>query len=98
MTAPKILIADSISQRGIDELSREGGLDIAIKPGLSETDLIEIIPEFSAIVVRSQTKVTADILEAGQNLRLLRPPPRCRDHGDVWCATPPRRGLAYTAA
>src|ERR1700731_1942840 len=59
MTVPKILIADSISQRGIDELSREGALDITIKPGLSETELIEIIPQFSAIVVRSQTKVTA---------------------------------------
>src|SRR5437762_8622765 len=71
MTAPKVLIADSISQRGIDEFSREGALDITIKPGLGETELIKIVPEFSALVVRSQTKVTADVLKAGTRLRVV---------------------------
>src|SRR5439155_17900774 len=71
MIAPKVLIADSISQRGIDELSREGALDITIKSGLSETELIEIVPEFSSIVVRSQTKVTANILKAGKSIRVV---------------------------
>src|SRR5438094_7967934 len=71
MTAPKVLIADSISQRGIDEFSREGAFDITIRPGLGETELIKIIPEFSALVVRSQTKVTADVLKAGGRLRVV---------------------------
>jgi D-3-phosphoglycerate dehydrogenase len=96
MTAPKILIADSISQRGIDELSREGGLDIAIKPGLSETELIEIIPEFSAIVVRSQTKVTADILKAGKSLRVVGRAGVGVDNVDVEAAT--RRGVVVLNA
>ena len=91
MTAPKILIADSISQRGIDELSREGALDITIKPGLSETDLIEIIPEFSAIVVRSQTKVTADVLKAGSKLRVVGRAGVGVDNVDVEAAT--QRGV-----
>ena len=91
MTAPKILIADSISQRGIDELSREGALDITIKPGLSETDLIEIIPEFSAIVVRSQTKVTANILKAGKSLRVVGRAGVGVDNVDVEVAT--QRGV-----
>jgi D-3-phosphoglycerate dehydrogenase / 2-oxoglutarate reductase len=91
MTAPKILIADSISQGGIDELSREGALDITIKPGLSETDLIEIIPEFSAIVVRSQTKVTADVLNAGGKLRVVGRAGVGVDNVDVEAAT--RRGV-----
>jgi len=96
MTVPKILIADSISQRGIDELSREGGLDITIKPGLSETDLIEIIPEFSAIVVRSQTKVTADILKAGKILRVVGRAGVGVDNVDVEAAT--RRGVVVLNA
>jgi D-3-phosphoglycerate dehydrogenase / 2-oxoglutarate reductase len=96
MTAPKILIADSISQRGIDELSREGGLDITIKPGLSETDLIEIIPEFSAIVVRSQTRVTADILKAGKSLRVVGRAGVGVDNVDVEAAT--RRGVVVLNA
>jgi len=91
MTAPKILIADSISQRGIDELSREGALDITIKPGLSETDLIEIIPEFSAIVVRSQAKVTADVLNAGGKLRVVGRAGVGVDNVDVEAAT--QRGV-----
>ena len=56
---PKVLIADSISPRGIEELSRDGALDVATKTGASEAELVKIIPDFSAIVVRSQTKVTA---------------------------------------
>ena len=91
MTAPKVLIADSISQRGIDELSREGTLDITIKPGLSETELIEIIPEFSAIVVRSQTKVTANILKAGKSLRVVGRAGVGVDNVDVEVAT--QRGV-----
>src|SRR6266481_5173244 len=96
MTAPKVLIADSISQRGIDEFSREGALDITIKPGLSETDLIEIIPEFSAIVVRSQTKVTADILKAGKSLRVVGRAGVGVDNVDVETAT--RRGVVVLNA
>jgi D-3-phosphoglycerate dehydrogenase / 2-oxoglutarate reductase len=96
MTVPKILIADSISQRGIDEFSREGALDITLKPGLSETELIEIIPEFSAIVVRSQTKVTADILKAGGKLRAVGRAGVGVDNVDVEAAT--RRGVVVLNA
>src|SRR5436190_3111749 len=91
MTVPKILIADSISQRGIDELSREGGLDITIRLGLSETELIQIIPRFSAIIVRSQTKVTADVLKAGTSLRVVGRAGVGVDNVDVEAAT--RRGI-----
>jgi D-3-phosphoglycerate dehydrogenase / 2-oxoglutarate reductase len=96
MTAPKILIADSISQRGIDEFSREGALDITVKPGLSETELIEIIPEFSAIVVRSQTKVTEDILKAGKSLRVVGRAGVGVDNVDVEAAT--QRGVVVLNA
>src|SRR6266513_2928952 len=96
MSPPKVLIADSISQRGIDELSREGALDITIKPGLSETNLIEIIPEFSALVVRSQTKVTADVLKAGGKLRVVGRAGVGVDNVDVEAAT--RRGIVVLNA
>src|SRR5437763_4948925 len=96
MTAPKVLIADSISQRGIDELSREGALDITIKAGLSETELIKIVPEFSALVVRSQTKVTADVLKAGGKLRVVGRAGVGVDNVDVEAAT--RRGVVVLNA
>src|SRR5207247_10846988 len=71
MTPLKVLIADSISQRGVDELLCDGALDVTIKTGLSEKELIEVIPTFSALIVRSQTRVTADILNAGTKLRVV---------------------------
>ncbi len=96
MTAPKVLIADSISQRGIDEFRREGALDITIKPGLGETELIKIVPEFSALVVRSQTKVTADVLKAGGKLRVVGRAGVGVDNVDVEAAT--RRGIVVLNA
>src|SRR3954470_17535876 len=91
MTAPKILIADSISQRGINEMTRDGALDVSVQTGLSEAALIALIPEFSGIVVRSQTKVTAAIVHAGARLRVIGRAGVGVDNVDVEAAT--RRGV-----
>src|SRR3954447_12832420 len=91
MPAPKILIADSISQRGIDEMTRDGALDVSIQTGLSETDFIGIVPEFSGIVVRSQTKVTAPVVNAATQLRVIGRAGVGVDNVDVEAAT--RRGV-----
>src|SRR6188508_2449652 len=91
MTRPKVLIADSISQRGIDELAREGALDVTIKTGLSERELTDLIPEFAGMVVRSQTKVTSEILNAGNKLRVIGRAGVGVDNVDVETAT--RRGV-----
>jgi D-3-phosphoglycerate dehydrogenase len=91
MTVPKILIADSISQRGIDEMTRDGALEVSIQTGLSESRLIEIVPEFSGIVVRSQTKITAPIVNAGPRLRVIGRAGVGVDNVDVEAAT--RRGV-----
>jgi D-3-phosphoglycerate dehydrogenase len=91
MNLPKVLIADSISQRGIDELSRDNALEVTIKTGLSETELVDLVPEFSALVVRSQTKITANILNAGARLRAVGRAGVGVDNVDVEAAT--RRGI-----
>jgi len=67
----KVLVADPVSQRGIDELAAGGALEVTVNTGLPEAELIKIIPEFSALVVRSQTKVTAAVLEAATNLKVV---------------------------
>src|ERR1700730_5726442 len=91
MRPPKVLIADSISPRGVDELSRDGALEVSIQTGLTESELVKIIPEFSALVVRSQTKVTAQILNAGARLRVVGRAGVGVDNVDVETAT--RRGI-----
>jgi len=96
VTPLKILIADSISQRGIDELSRDDQLDVEVKTGLSEQELVGVIPAFSALIVRSQTRVTADILNAGSKLRVVGRAGVGVDNVDVETAT--RRGVVVLNA
>src|SRR5947208_2547084 len=91
MIPPKVLIADSISQRGIDELSRDNALDVTIKTGLSEKELVDLVPQFIALVVRSQTKVTGNVLNAGAQLRVIGRAGVGVDNVDVETAT--RRGI-----
>src|SRR5438552_8646765 len=91
MTSPKVLIADSISQRGVDELARDGMLDVSVQTKLSPVKLIEIIPEFAALIVRSETKVTGEVLNAAKKMRVVGRAGVGVDNVDVETAT--RRGV-----
>ena len=91
MKSPRILVADPISQRGMEELARDGALEVTAQLGLPEAELIKLIPEFSGLVVRSETKVTAAILEAGAKLRVVGRAGVGVDNVDVETAT--RRGV-----
>jgi D-3-phosphoglycerate dehydrogenase len=75
----------------VDELCRDDAIEAVIKSGLSEKELVDLIPDFSALVVRSQTKVTADILNAGAKLRVVGRAGVGVDNVDVETAT--RRGI-----
>ena len=91
LSTPKVLVADPVSQSGVDELSSGGALEVVVQTGLPEAEIIKIIPEFSAIVVRSQTKVTAAVLEAATNLKVVGRAGVGVDNVDVDAAT--RRGV-----
>lgn len=91
MQVPKVLVADPVSQRGVEELSSGGALEVIVKTGLPEAEILKIIPEFSALVVRSQTKVTAAILEAAKNLKVVGRAGVGVDNVDVDAAT--KRGV-----
>ena len=96
MTAPKVLIADSISPRGVEELSRDQAINVVVKTGLSEAELLKIIPDFNAVIVRSETKITARVLEAGKSLRAIGRAGVGVDNVDVETAT--RRGIVVLNA
>jgi len=84
---PKVLVADPVSQRGVEELAANGSLEVVVKTGLPEAEIIKIIPEFSALVVRSQTKVTAAVLEAATKLKVVGRAGVGVDNVDVEAAT-----------
>lgn len=68
---PKVLVADPISSKGLEVLSAGGDLDVVVQLKLPEEELIKVIPAFSGLVVRSQTKVTAPILKAAKALKVI---------------------------
>jgi len=67
----KILVADSMDKDALDAMRAIPGFDVTVKTGLAEADLVKTVPGFQAIVVRSATKVTRPVIEAGPDLRLL---------------------------
>ena len=93
---PKVFVADPISQRGIDELSRDGALEVHVQTGLSEVELVSTIGDAAALIVRSQTKVTAPVLHAAKRLRVVGRAGVGVDNVDVETAT--RRGVVVLNA
>lgn len=91
MEAPKILVADPISERGVSELATGGALDVTVKTGLKEDELIAIIPAFAGLVVRSQTKANAKVINAATKLKVIGRAGVGVDNVDVEAAT--KRGI-----
>ncbi|MEI6429090.1 MAG: phosphoglycerate dehydrogenase [Pseudanabaena sp. ELA607] len=86
---PKVLVSDPIDQVGIDILSQVATVDI--KTGLPQDELIAIIPEYDAIMIRSGTRLTKEIIEAGKNLKIIGRAGVGVDNVDVPTAT--RQGI-----
>ena len=70
-TPMKVLIADHLSEDGITILKSEPGLQVDVKTGLSSKDLAAIIGPYEGLVVRSATKVTAEVIEKADRLKVI---------------------------
>jgi D-3-phosphoglycerate dehydrogenase len=81
----RVLITDPISEEGIDVLVKEAQVDI--KTDLKPEGIIAIIGDYDALMVRSQTKVTAAIIEAGKKLQVIARAGVGIDNVDVEAAT-----------
>ncbi len=66
----KILASDKLAKEGLD-LLKKSGFQAEMITGLAEDELCKIIGEYDALVVRSETKVTAKIIEAGKKLKII---------------------------
>ena len=67
----KVLISDNLGQVGIDMFAQEDGITVDVKTGLSPEELQGIIGAYDALVIRSATKVTASLLAAASNLKVV---------------------------
>lgn len=85
----KVLVSDPIDQVGLDILAQVAQVDVQI--GLPEDELVKIIPDYDALMIRSGTKVTAKIIEAGEKLKIIGRAGVGVDNVDVPTAT--RKGI-----
>ncbi len=90
----KVLVADALSKEGIDIMKAVAEVDI--KTGLKEAEIIAIIGNYEGLVVRSQTQVTAPIIEAGKKLIIIGRAGVGVDNIDLEAAT--RRGILVVNA
>jgi D-3-phosphoglycerate dehydrogenase len=94
MTPPvpfKVLIADDLSPRGVEILRACKSITVDVKVGLKPAELAAIIGGYHGLVVRSATKVTAEIIERGRELRIIGRAGIGVDNIDVKAAS--RRGI-----
>ncbi|MCL5946643.1 MAG: phosphoglycerate dehydrogenase, partial [Chloroflexi bacterium] len=81
----RILVADKVAEEGLALLGKIATVDI--RTGLKEADLVEIISDYDALVVRSETKVTAAVIAAAKRLLVVGRAGVGVDNVDVEAAT-----------
>ncbi len=67
---PKVLISDKMSPLAV-ECFKAAGVEVDVKTGLSPAELIACIGDYDGLAVRSSTKVTAEVLAAADNLKVI---------------------------
>jgi D-3-phosphoglycerate dehydrogenase len=65
----KILVADKLSQVGIDWLKEQSDVEVAVQAGLSPVELAKIVGEYDGMIIRSGVKVTAEVLASPGKLK-----------------------------
>ncbi len=91
-TTLKVLITDKIAREGVNLLHEQlPGVQIDERLGLSPEQLKAIIGDYSALIVRSETRVTSDVLAAATNLKIVGRAGVGVDNIDTEAAT--RRGI-----
>ena len=67
----KVLVSDKLAPQGLEILERAPGLEVDYRPGLAPEALLEAIREADGLVIRSGTRVTAEVLDAAEKLPIL---------------------------
>lgn len=66
---PRILVPEKVSPDGLALLTPH--FDVDNRVGLSAEEVLSSIPNYEGLIVRSETKVTAEVLKAGKNLKVV---------------------------
>lgn len=83
----KILISDKMADEGVEILTAVDGFEVDVNTGLKPEELKAIIKDYDAIVIRSATKLKADIIEAADKLKFIGRAGVGLDNVDIQAAT-----------
>ena len=67
----KVLVSDALAAEGLEVLRQAQGLEVVDRPGMPPAELLEAIADAEGLVIRSGTKVTADVIAAAKQLRVI---------------------------
>ena len=87
----KVLVSDLLSQQGLDVLTENGDFEVDVILNLSHEALLDRIADYHALLIRSATKVTADVIGAARQLKVIGRAGVGVDNIDVQAAT--RNGI-----
>ncbi len=87
----KVLVSDLLSQQGLDVLINSGNYQVDVELELSHQQLLECIGNYDALLIRSETRVTADVIDAAKHLKVIGRAGVGVDNIDVEAAT--RNGI-----
>ena len=83
----KVLVSDSLAPQGVEVLAQAAGIDVIERPGASPDELLEVIGDVEGLVIRSGTKVTADVIARADKLKVIGRAGIGVDNVDVAAAT-----------
>ncbi|HXY92056.1 MAG TPA: NAD(P)-dependent oxidoreductase, partial [Acidimicrobiia bacterium] len=92
---PRVLVTERLADSGLEAMSA-AGLEVDVRLGLSPPELLDAIGGASAVVIRSATQITADVLEAADELVVVGRAGIGVDNIDIEAAT--RRGVMVVNA
>ncbi|MGZ6885960.1 MAG: phosphoglycerate dehydrogenase [Acidimicrobiia bacterium] len=93
--SPRVLVTEELAERGLEHM-RAAGLEVDVRLGLSPDELVATIPGAAALIIRSATQVTAEVLEAATDLVVVGRAGIGLDNVDVAAAT--QRGVMVVNA
>lgn len=87
----KVLVSDNLEDVGLDVLRKEPGIQVDLRAGLKPEELKAIIGDYDALIIRSATKVTEDLLQSAAKLKVVGRAGIGLDNVDIPAAT--KRGI-----
>ena len=67
----KVLATDGMAPAGVEVFAETEGIEIDVRKGVSAEELLQLIPEYDGLIIRSATQVTAEVVQAGTKLKAV---------------------------